>query len=236
MTDRYTEPTYYIDSDHPEIIKFAKASYQENDPELQRAIKLYYAVRDGCRYNPYALSIGKETFKASFTLAAGEGFCIPKAILLTAVTRAAGIPARLGFGNVKNHLATDRLKQLMGSDLFVFHGYSELFLNNRWVKATPAFNLELCKKFETLPLEFDGLSDSIFHPYDQNGQRHMEYLHDYGPFADFPFQKMIDEWKKYYPFWSEALTDSSLTIEGDFEKEREDDLAGRTSDTPDESA
>ena len=30
----------------------------------------------------------------------------------------------------------------MGTDLFVYHGYAELFLDGKWVKATPAFNVE----------------------------------------------------------------------------------------------
>jgi len=112
-----------------------------------------------------------------------------------------GIPARLGFGNVINHLATQRLKELMGSDLFVFHGYTELFIDGKWVKATPAFNREMCEKFGTIPLEFDGVSDSVFHPYDRNGNLHMEYVHNYGSFDDMPYELMIEEMKKYYPQW-----------------------------------
>ena len=223
----YTEPTYYLDSNHPHILEFVeKNCASSDDTDLERAVKLYYAVRDKIRYNPYALALDKKSFKASFTLAAGEGFCVPKAILLTAVSRAAGIPARLGFGNVRNHLATERLKQMMGSDIFVFHGYSELLLNNKWVKATPAFNLSLCEKFGTMPLEFDGLSDSIFHPYDQNGQEHMEYIHDYGAFDDFPFNKMLEEWVKHYPQWSNIMCHKDFNLKGDLEQEHQDDLAG----------
>ncbi len=199
--DRYTRPTYYIDSDSPSVTTFAQKASGGGTTDREKAVNLYYAVRDGFPYNPYRFTLEKEKYKASFTLAAGEGFCIQKAILLAATARALGIPARLGFGNVINHLATQRLKELMGSDLFVFHGYTELFIDGKWVKATPAFNREMCEKFGTIPLEFDGVSDSVFHPYDRNGNLHMEYVHNYGSFDDMPYELMIEEMKKYYPQW-----------------------------------
>lgn len=68
---------------------------------------------------------------------------------------AAGIPARLGFADVKNHLATPRLTDLNGGDVFHWHAYTDLHLEGRWVKATPAFDLALCERFGVLPLEFD---------------------------------------------------------------------------------
>ena len=64
----------------------------------------------------------------------------------------------------------------MGTDLFVYHGYTDLCLDGKWVKATPAFNLALCTRFRVKPLEFDGRDDSIFHPFDEDDRRHMEYL------------------------------------------------------------
>lgn len=223
MTDpRYICPTFYLDCDHPAIIDFVAATTAPADSPLQRAVSLFYAVRDGYRYNPYAFFLEKEKFKASHTLAAGEGFCVPKAILLTAAARAAGIPARLGFGNVKNHLATTRLKKMMGTDLFVFHGYAELFLNDQWVKATPAFNKSLCEKFDILPLEFDGSTDAVFHPYDKHGQQHMEYVHDYGSFDDFPYELMLSEWGKHYAFTADGFAGAAG---GDLEKERDEYLA-----------
>jgi transglutaminase-like putative cysteine protease len=134
----------------------------------------------------------------------GNGWCVQKAILLTAAARAAGIHARLRFANVVNHLVTERLKEIMKTNLFVFHGLVDLYLEGKWVKATPAFNLSLCEKFGVLPLEFDGRNDSIFHPFDRAGRRHMEYVHDYGPYDDFPFEKMMEESKKYYQHFFDA--------------------------------
>ena len=133
---------------------------------IARAIKLYYAVRDGVRYDPYSMQLVPEELGAVRCLAHKVGFCIPKAALLAASARALGIPARVGYADVKNHLATGKLIEMMGTDIFIWHGYTDLFLEGKWVKATPAFNIELCDKFRVLPLEFDGREDSLFHPFD----------------------------------------------------------------------
>jgi transglutaminase-like putative cysteine protease len=194
----YLDPADFIDSSHPNVVAFAR-EHARGDDEVERAVSLYYAVRDGIRYNPFLNFSDVEVFRASSVLAAGEGFCVGKAALLAASARAAGIPARVGFADVKNHLTTPRLAETMGSDLFIYHGYAELQLEDHWVKATPAFNLELCRRFRVKPLEFDGRSDSIFHPFDENDRRHMEYLSDRGRFADVPVADIQKAFRDAYP-------------------------------------
>src|SRR5262249_49689595 len=152
--------------------------------ERERAVALYYAVRDSIRYNPFLDFSKEETFRASHCLEAGQGYCVGKAALLAAVARASGIPSRIGLADVKNHLTTPGLRERMGTDLFTSHGFTELQLEGKWVKATPAFNIELCRRFKVKPLEFDGCEDSIFHPFDEEDRRHMEYLRDRGSHAD----------------------------------------------------
>ena len=156
-------------------------------------------MRDGVRYNPFLDFSLEATYQASACLAAGEGFCVGKAALLAAVARADGIPARVGFADVKNHLTTPALRERMGSDLFIYHGYTELHLEGKWVKATPAFNVELCRRFKVKPLEFDGREDSIFHPYDEDERRHMEYLRDRGSHADVPAAEIMAAFREAYP-------------------------------------
>jgi transglutaminase-like putative cysteine protease len=194
----YLEAARYIDSGHADVVAFArKNSSGKNNTE--RAISLYYAVRDGIRYNPFVDFSKEETFRASHCIAAGEGFCVGKAALLAACARADGIPARVGFADVKNHLTTPALRERMGTDLFVYHGYTELLLEGRWVKATPAFNIELCRRFKVKPLEFDGREDSIFHPFDEQDRRHMEYLRDRGSHADVPVAQIMQAFREAYP-------------------------------------
>ena len=194
----YLSAGRYVDSAHPAVLAFSK-KYSSGSSERERAISLYYAVRDEIRYNPFLDFSDPEVFRASAVLEAGEGFCVGKASLLAACARAAGIEARLGFADVKNHLTTPRLAETMGSDLFIYHGYTDLRIDRRWVKATPAFNLALCTRFRVKPLEFDGRADSIFHPFDEDERRHMEYLRDRGVHADVPVDEIQREFRAAYP-------------------------------------
>ena len=194
----FLSPGRYIDSGHAAVIEFAR-KHVKGSGDVERAVSLYYAVRDGIRYNPF-LDFSRDTaFQGSHCLETGEGFCIGKAALLAACARVVGIPARVGFADVKNHLTTPRLAERMGTDLFVYHGFTELWLEGKWVKATPAFNLDLCRKFRVKPLEFDGRSDSIFHPFDADDRRHMEYLRSRGSHADVPVAEIQKVFRETYP-------------------------------------
>jgi len=194
----FLSPGRYVDSGHPAVVVFAR-KHSKGSGDVERAVSLYYAVRDGIRYNPFLDFSQEGAFRGSVCLETGEGFCIGKAALLAACARAVGIPARVGFADVKNHLTTSRLAERMGSDLFVYHGFTELWLEGKWVKATPAFNLELCRKFRVKPLEFDGRNDSIFHPFDADDRRHMEYLRERGSFADVPVAEIQRVFREVYP-------------------------------------
>lgn len=212
MNTLHLQPTPLIDSDHPAVIDFARQHAQGAD-DTARAVALYYAVRDGFRYDPYRLDLSPEGMRASTVLRDGMGWCVPKAGLLAAACRAAGIPARLGFADVRNHLSTERMRQMMQSDLFVWHGYTEVLLDGAWRKATPAFNIELCERFGLLPLEFDGRTDSIYHPYDRAGNRHMEYVNERGSFDELPLDEMVADFKRLYPAW---MTDTATMQAADF--------------------
>lgn len=193
-------PTPLIDSAHPAIVEFAARHGDGADPR-ERAVSLYYAVRDGFRYDPYRIDLSKDGMRASTVLAVGYGWCVTKAALLAAACRAAGIPARVGFADVRNHLATERMRAVMQTDIFYWHGYAQIRLAGRWVKATPAFNLGLCERFGLLPLEFDGRSDSLYHPFDRQGRRHMEYVAQRGVFDDVPLAEMTADFARLYPDW-----------------------------------
>ena len=197
-------PTTLIDSDHPAVAAFAERHGSGAD-DLERAVSLYYAVRDGFRYDPYRIDLSTDGMKASTVLAVGYGWCVTKAALLAAACRAAGIPSRLGFADVRNHLATERMRQMMQTDLFYWHGYTEILIAGHWRKATPAFNLGLCERFGLLPLEFDGLSDSLYHPFDRHGHRHMEYVTQRGVYDDVPLAEMTADFARLYPAWRAHL-------------------------------
>ena len=178
-----------IEVDHSSIVEFSR-QHGSGDDDVARSVALYYAVRDEVRYDPYTCNLDLAELKASATLASGRGWCVSKAVLLAACCRSLGIPARLGFADVRNHLSTARLRELMKTDVFAWHGYTSIHLHGQWLKATPAFNLSLCEKFRLKPLEFDGTEDSIYHPFDMHGNRHMEYLRFRGEYADTPVAEM----------------------------------------------
>ncbi|MBT8140339.1 MAG: transglutaminase family protein [Gammaproteobacteria bacterium] len=191
-------PTSYIDSEHPGIAAYAAANSIAGASDLDNAVKLYYAVRDDVRYNPYNIDPSPDGFTASAILQKREGWCVPKAILLAACVRRIGIPAKVGFADVVNHLSSEKLRERMGSDLFIWHGYTALYLEDQWVKATPAFNIELCEKAGIHPLEFDGRSDSIYHAYDKAGNKHMEYKNFRGEFDDVPREQIMADLLAFY--------------------------------------
>lgn len=197
--NEFLQPGRFVDRDHPLVVEFS-ATHAKGRTDRERAVALYYAVRDGVRYHPFQNFTLDETYRASVCLERGVGWCVPKAALLAACARAAGIPARVGYADVKNHLTTPELTAKMGgTDLFVYHGYTELHLEGKWVKATPAFNLSLCTRFRVRPLEFDGVNDSIFHPFDEDNRRHMEYVRERGVFADVPAEAIKRAFDDAYP-------------------------------------
>ena len=188
----HTQPTPIMDFDHESVLDYAHENAGKSNNQTDQAVRLYYTVRDGIRYNPYTFDLSVAGLKASTTIAAGEAWCVPKAALQAALCRAVGIPTRLGYADVRNHLSTSRMRELMQTDLFQWHGYTSHYLNGKWVKSTPAFNIELCEKFRLRPLEFDGQEDSIYHPFDLEGNKHMDYVRFRGEFDDVPLDKMIE--------------------------------------------
>jgi transglutaminase-like putative cysteine protease len=189
----------FIDSDHPAIVAYARERTAGVDGELARALALYGAVRDGIKYDIYRDYNDPGTFRASAVLAAGRGFCVGKAALLAACCRAVGVPARVGYADVRNHMTSPRLHALTQTDIFYWHSYADIRLDGTWVKATPAFDHELCARMGIPALEFDGRSDSLFQATDAEGRRRMEYVNDRGTFADVPFAAIIENFKQHYP-------------------------------------
>ena len=220
MTETLAEclaPTPTIDSDHPAVAAYARERAAGAADALQAAVRLFYAVRDDLRYDPYGVRVDLDSLRASRTLAARRGWCVSKAALLVACCRSLGIPARIGFADVRNHLSTARMRETMKTEVFYWHGYASIQLDERWVKATPAFNRELCEKFGLLPLEWDGRSDSLYHAFDREGRRHMEYLRERGEFADIPLDRMRETWQREYAqlaaSWSEGDFDADVEAE-----------------------
>ena len=195
----YLSPAEFIDSDHERIRAKAGDIVRSVPDPVERARVLYRAVRDEVRYDPYIDYTDPETYRASSVLAKGHGYCVGKASVYVALCRAAGIPARLGLADVKNHLATPRLLEAVGTDLFAYHGYVEVMPGHEWVKATPTFNVTLCQKLGVPPLEFSGEADALLQPFDASGREFMSYVAQHGTFFDVPAKFLIGEMTRLYP-------------------------------------
>jgi transglutaminase-like putative cysteine protease len=203
--ENYLKPTEFFDYDKPEVKAWIDQQLEgvPNEP-VERIKALYLAVRDSVQYNPYVFQTDPRTLSASYALESRESYCIPKAVLLGAAARYIGIPSRLGLADVRNHLSSPKLIEWLRSDIFRMHGFIELYLNGQWVKATPAFNKQLCALMKVEPLEFDGVNDSVFQEFTEDGQAHMEYINDHGVFDDVPFDFIVDGVRSAYGHLFEA--------------------------------
>jgi transglutaminase-like putative cysteine protease len=210
----YLQPTRFIDSDAPTIREFARDVIKGAQDGLEQVVQLYRAVRDRVLYDPYVDITNPRCYRASDVLALGRAYCVGKACLLAAAARAAEIPARVGYADVRNHMTSPRLYALLGTDVFLWHSYADLYVDGRWVKATPAFNSSLCDRLGLHVLEFDGCSDSLFQQFDRAGNRHMEYVSHRGTFADVPFEEIVADFRTHYP----ALV-AKAGLSGDFQAE-----------------
>lgn len=196
----YREPTRFFDSDDPAVRRVAEEATAGAADEIERGVRLFYRVRDGWRYDPFDLRLTPHDHTASTVLAASSGYCVTKAVLLAALARSVGIASAIGLSDVTNHLSSERLtREMGGSTLFVNHGYTLLHLCGRWVKAAPAFNIELCERFGVRPTEFDGRSDAILQEFDAAGRKHMEYVRHHGSWSDLPYERIERDMIASYP-------------------------------------
>lgn len=198
--DGLIAPTRFLDIDHPDVLAFVASVTRPDQAPRQKAVALFYAVRDRLRYDPYQISFHDADYRASAIIRAGFGWCVTKAVLMAACLRAAGIPAALGFADVRNHLTSAKLKARMGGvDVFYNHGYAAALIDGRWLKLAPAFNVELCDRFNVRPTEFDGTADALYQPFDALDRLHMEYLADHGTWTDLPLDKIRADFAANYP-------------------------------------
>ncbi|MBN2888573.1 MAG: transglutaminase domain-containing protein [Deltaproteobacteria bacterium] len=179
---------------------------------MAKARALFLFVRDEIRYNPYTFSTRRENYQAHAILARGKGYCVQKAVLLTALCRAVGIPTRLLLADIKNYQVPGNLMEVMQTNIFLCHGYNELWLNNRWVKATPTFDRFMCQRLGINPVDFDGSRDAVFDLHSKDGKLHIEYIRHREPFSDLPFEQIMATYEEKYGTerlerWQEAGRD-----------------------------
>jgi transglutaminase-like putative cysteine protease len=200
--NKYLRSTSFIDCDSASIQeKSRELTTRGQENTIEKAKSLFYFVRDGIKYSIYIPKHLPEYFRASNVLSRGTGYCVHKAVLLAALARAAGIPARLRFARIRNNLLPEKTLNWLGTNILPFHGFAELYLDGKWVKATPALDLKTCIENKIIPVEFDGKNDALFHHYNQEGKLQIEYLADLGHYDDLPLKRLREEITKYIGSW-----------------------------------
>ena len=194
----YLSAAEYIDSDHPAIKGFVAKTVTPDIPAVDKVRRFYLAARE-IRYDPDLDYSDPEIYRASSVLRAGHAYCVGKASLFAALCRASDIPARVAFADVTNHLSSEKLREKMGTNYFAWHGFTEVLLGERWVKASPTFNSTLCDRFGVAALDFDGASDALLQAYDGAGRTFMQYEVLHGAFHDVPAKFLMAEMARLYP-------------------------------------
>lgn len=219
MTEnKYLAETKFFDYNQSEIQKYAEHIWKQRNDMTEKLILLFERVRDDVRYNPYIFSAVPQTLKASYALIQAESYCIPKAVLLGAIARLWGVPARLCLFDVKNHISSPQLLAFLKSDIFTMHGCTEIYHQERWIKLTPAFNKSLCDKLALDVLDFDGSNDVVFQQFTPDGKKHMEYLKDHGHFDDVPLEFILAGVRKHYPHLALDIPQNNKSLEKDLSK------------------
>ncbi len=119
----FLKPTPFIESDHPKILNLAKTLVEKSDATLLgRATSIIGWVYANLEKRP-VISLPD----AVTTLESGMGDCNEHAVLVAALARAAGIPARIETG----------LIYLKGR--FYYHAWNLLYLG-RWITADAVYN------------------------------------------------------------------------------------------------
>ncbi len=201
MDDTWLKPTLFIDCGQPALVQKCRELTSGAADDRDCAVRIFYFVRDGIRYNALA-DRSDESYRASRVLAAGEGYCVQKAVLLVALARAAAVPARLRFADIRGHLTPREFVELRGSNLFAFHGLADLFINGAWVRATPTYDIGFCTRMRIPPTKFDGTRDAMLPAFDLDGRRNVEYIRERGFFDDLPLEdirKASVSWKYMKP-------------------------------------
>lgn len=200
--DKWLRATPAFDCENESVIDRAKDLTKGQEALVDRARSLFYFARDEMKFIPLLPVDHLESYRASKILKTGGGICIQKAVLLAALARAAGIPARLHFVDIRNHRVPDKIREVMDTNLFPYHAYDELYIQGKWLKATPTFELKVCQENRLIPVEFDGKSNAMLPSHDLEGNPHIEYLQDHGCYEDIPLDEIYDAWSRAYSMGS----------------------------------
>lgn len=215
--DAYLTPAEFIDSNNPAVIDYAHQVTNGLKYDTEKAVELFYSVRDDFKFDLGHIDLHPSKLKASALVKRGIGTDIEKSTLLAAAARAVGIPSRVSFANLRSNLTAEQLGNVLQSDMLVFHSYVELWMGNHWVKLSPAFNREACDYLGLPPLDFGIPEEKVFKKHHKRKHKYLKYVHDYGDFPDLPYDLYISELRKYYPHLFKIVDETAQPFQFDLE-------------------
>ncbi len=181
------QATDVIDADHPTVRTTAVAITKGTIDPVAKAKKLFYFVRDEIIYNFAPRLRSRDDWKASATLARGNGFCQQKAVLLAALARAVGIPSQLALQHLRDEkLLGTRYEPYMPGGILPYHGLTVLYLNGHWLWEDATLDAALCNRQGYRPVVFSATEDALLPSTDLSGQPHFHFLAQFGPYPDLP--------------------------------------------------
>ncbi len=194
----YLAPAPGVTCDDPQLWDLAKSIARGSQNDIEAGVRLFNWVRDSIRYSAYVPFWDLRHYYASAVLARGSAYCVQKAALLAALCRSLGLPARLCFADIENHLLGQNLLEYLGTRVMTFHCFPEIYLGGRWVKATPTFEQALCRDLGWKVVEFNGRDHAMLPSEDQQGRPHVTYLRYHRVSPGIPLERIMKSWEELY--------------------------------------
>jgi transglutaminase-like putative cysteine protease len=165
--EEYLRPTAYIDSDHPIVVATAHELTAGTTTDVERLGRIYHYVRD----LPYDILasfryLAQGRTAASAVLEHGVAFCMGKASTFVALSRAAGIAARVAFQALdapKMEFLSPEVRVLWGGPVgrpLPWHSLGEAFLDGRWIKLDATIDAPTAARLgKPYTVAYDGHTD-----------------------------------------------------------------------------
>ncbi len=167
--DRYLAPTDYLDANHPLVRATAAALVRGAASDTERIRSIYYYVRD----LPYDILtsfryLAQGHHHASDVIEHGVAFCMGKASSFVALSRAAGVPARIAFQTLRSpdkEFLSLEVRALWGGKTgrpLPWHSLGEAYLGKRWVKLDATIDAPTAARLgKPYRQPFDGVTDIL---------------------------------------------------------------------------
>ncbi len=85
--NEFLKSTYFVDYENQIISDFVNSKIEDSMNVKEKAIAIFYAVRDEILYDPYRIVLKPEFMKASSVISRKYGYCVEKSLVLTTCFR-----------------------------------------------------------------------------------------------------------------------------------------------------